>query len=253
MRILLKYSNLYFLRFGNKVMKSINILSVLSILLLGGCNDDEIPTINESTKYSECDSRLVSCAGSKVGEYCLFGFKWGVDQNFDETGISAEGPQTFGGIITYSFQEKNGTINTHRQINVQSESWGEILDCAQSEIREAVKEWENVANLSFQELPENSDSDIQFYVAAILQSAVGYPNYSESPCDILSGDIVFDANSSEKSCSAFHINALHEIGHALGLGHVSSQNIMETGVSKFSLNGLQSGDIAGAQQIYGEK
>lgn len=226
---------------------------MFSLLLSSSCKEDEIPTINESSMYSECDSRLISCAGSKVGDYCLFGYKWGADQNFDQTGINVVGPQTTGGIITYSFQEKNGTINTHRQINVPSESWNEILSCARNEIREAAKEWENVANLTFEELPENSDSDLKFYVAAIFQSAVGYPNYIESPCDILSGDIVFNANSSEKSCKAFHINALHEIGHALGLGHVSSQNIMETGASKFSLNGLQSGDIEGIQQIYGEK
>lgn len=134
-----------------------------------------------------------------------------------------------------------------------SESWDEILDCAQSEIKSAVKAWEEVADINFEELTENSDSDIKFYVAAIFQSAVAYPNYSENPCNILNGDVIFDANSTEKSCKGYYISALHEIGHALGLGHVSSKNVMVPGESKFAMEGLQSGDIAGVQQIYGEK
>lgn len=227
--------------------------SLFFMLSLCGCSEEEIPVINESEKYSECNSKLIACSGSQIGEYCLFGYKWGEDQNFDETGIEVVGPQASGGTLTFSFQEKNGTINTHRQINVPSESWDEILDCAQSRIKSAVKAWEEVADINFEELPENSDSDIKFYVAAIFQSAVAFPNYSENPCNILSGDVIFDVNSREKSCQGFYINALHEIGHVLGLGHVSSENIMVAGESKFDMEGLQSGDIAGAQQIYGEK
>ena len=227
-------------------------LSALLLLLLNGCSKD-IPIINESNTYAVCNSRLAACTGSQVGEYCLFGYKWGENQDFDETGVEATGPQTPGGTITFSFQGKGHLINTHRQINVPSESWGEILDCAQERIRQAVDEWETVTNVSFEELPANSDSDIQFYVAAIFQSAVAFPNYQEEPCTILKGDVIFDANSKEKSCNGFYINALHEIGHVLGLGHVNSENIMVPDGSKFSMDGLQSGDIAGIQQIYGEK
>lgn len=230
----------------------IGIFFTFFLILFNGCSKD-IPIVNESDRYSECDSKLVSCAGNQIGDYCLFGYKWGDDQDFDKVGFEAEGPQTSGGIITFSFQERNGTINTHRQINVPSESWGEILGCAQSEIRTAIRDWQEVADFTFQELPENSDSHIKFYVAAILQSAVGYPNFIENPCIILSGDVIFDANSKEKSCKGYYINALHEIGHVLGLGHVNSQSIMATGQSKFSLNGLQASDIKGVQQVYGEK
>ena len=164
-----------------------------------------------------------------------------------------EGPETPGGTITWSFQEKNGTINTHRQVNVPSESWSEILGCAQGRIRNAIADWEAVADLTFEELPVNSDSDVKFYVAAIVQSGVAFPNYRESPCNMLSGDVIFDANSRERSCQGFYINALHEIGHVLGLGHINTQNVMVPDGSKFSLPGLQAGDIAGIQEIYGAK
>lgn len=226
-------------------------LKVFLLLLLSGCSKD-IPVINESDTYAVCNSTLVACTGSQVGEYCLFGYKWGENQDFDEIGIDATGPQTPGGIITYSFQGTGHLINTHRQIDVPSESWGHILDCAQGKIRQALAEWESVTNIKFEELPLNDASDIQFYVAAIFQTAVAFPNYQEEPCNILSGDVIFDANSKERSCDGFYINALHEIGHVLGLGHVESDNIMAPGRSKFTMNGLQSGDIKGIQQIYGE-
>ncbi|MTI23281.1 matrixin family metalloprotease [Fulvivirga sp. RKSG066] len=227
-------------------------LCAFLLLLLYGCSKD-IPIVNESDEYAVCNSRLSVCNGNQIGEYCLFGYKWGENQDFDEAGIEARGPQTKGGTITYSFQGTGHLINTHRQINVPSQSWNEILDCAQDRIRQAVSEWEKVADINFEELPANSDTDIQFYVAAILQSAVGFPNYQEDPCTILSGDVVFDANSKEKSCHGFYINALHEIGHVLGLGHVNSKNVMVTGESKFSFKGLQSGDIEGIIQLYGPR
>lgn len=233
-------------------MKKLTILTVLSLIVLSGCSDDE-PSDNDSDLYAICDSQLSACAGSQPGRYCLFGFKWGGDQAFDLTGINGIGPQTSGGTITYSFQEANGVINTHLQTNVPSVSWSEIFECAQAEIKAAIEDWEQVADISFQELPENSESDIQFYVAPITQSAVAYPNYQESPCNLLSGDVIFDSNSTLTSCKGYYLFALHEIGHALGLGHVSTSNIMAADESKFFLDGLQSGDIAGIRQIYGEK
>lgn len=230
----------------------VGIISTFSLISFIGCGK-EIPIVNQSDQYSVCNSILISCSDSPVGPYCLFGYKWGADQDFNDIGVNATGPQTSGGTITFSFQEKSGSINTHRQVGVPAESWAEILDCAKGKIRIAIQDWEEVADITFEELPENSESDIQFYVAAIMQSAVGFPNYSEDPCNTLSGDVIFDANSKEKSCEAFYISALHEIGHVLGLGHVSAQNVMEPGSSKFSLQGLQEGDILGVQQIYGEK
>lgn len=233
------------------MVDNIKIYVSILVTLLASCSED-IPVINQSSKYAECNAALEACAGSPPGEYCLFGYKWGDQKSFTETGPGAQGPKASGGRITFSFQGKNGNVNTHRQINVPSESWDEILPCAQLAIRAAIFQWQEVADITFEELPANSESDIRFFAAGILQSAVGFPNYSEAPCNLLSGDVIFDANSKEKSCIGFYINALHEVGHVLGLGHVDSNNIMAAGQSKFSLNGLQPGDIEGVQQIYGE-
>ncbi len=45
-------------------------------------------------------------------------------------------------------------------------------------------------------------------------------------------------------------NTIHEIGHALGLGHSSGENLM--GSINTNLEGLMTGDIKGIQAIYGE-
>lgn len=98
----------------------IGMISGFILILFNGCSEKEIPVVNESNMYSECDSKLISCAGDQVGEYCIFGYKWVEDQNFDEVGVESLEPRTAGETITFSFQKKNGTVNTHRQVNVPS-------------------------------------------------------------------------------------------------------------------------------------
>lgn len=48
----------------------------------------------------------------------------------------------------------------------------------------------------------------------------------------------------------FYSTALHEIDHAIGLGHVVTTNIMNVNGNK-SLDSLQTGNIAGIRSIYG--
>ena len=137
-------------------------------------NENPSP-INLSDDYSFCNSQLTACVSGN-GNYCLFGFKWGQDSLFPQSGYDSQGPASGGGIITYSFQEENGLINTHRQINLPSNSFNDILSCAKIEIRNALDSWAEVADIEFEELSENSLSDIRFYTADIIQSGIGYPN-----------------------------------------------------------------------------
>lgn len=159
-----------------------------------------------------------------------------------------------GGEISYSFQESNGLVNTHAQIDLPSQSFDELAPCAKDEIRNALATWSEVADISFVEEPQNSGSEIRFFVADIRQSGVGFPNFPEDPCNIMGGDMVIQTDLWTEDCEEMYLFFLHEIGHVLGLGHVGSANIMNASFSVFKeLDGLASGDIRGIQELYGPR
>lgn len=187
------------------------------------------------------------------GEYCLFGFKWGANPNFSPAGFNAIGPGETGGKITFSFQQEGQLVNTHAQINLPSRSFDNVLSCAKTEIKNALNAWAAAANLEFEELPENSPSQIRFFVADIRQSGVGYPNYTTAPCNVIGGDVVIKTNVNIQDCDFFYGFVLHEIGHALGLGHVQSANIMNPKFRDFNITTLQDGDLKGIETLYGIK
>ena len=228
---------------------------ILIIICTISCDKEKengvvVPT-NFSDDYAFCNQQLSSCVNGN-GDYCLFGFKWGEDSAFTQTGYDAQGPASTGGIVTYSFQENNGLINTHRQINISSNSFSDILSCAKLEIRNALSSWAEVADIEFEELPDNSVADIRFYTADIVQSGIGYPNYPDTLCNNLAGKVVIKSGLGINDCNIFYLFALHEIGHVLGLGHVNTPNVMNPDFRDFSFQELQTGDTAGIKEIYGE-
>lgn len=85
-------------------------------------------------------------------------------------------------------------------------------------------------------------------VAEIEQGGLRLPNFQDELCNQVSGRIVF-SNTVIKDCNRFFILSLHEIGHVLGLGHISSDNIMSRTPRKYDYTGLQEGDIQGIQSI----
>ncbi|MEM6397562.1 MAG: matrixin family metalloprotease [Bacteroidota bacterium] len=227
---------------------------ILATVSMVSCKEEQgnenITPINLSDDYSFCNLQLTSCLNGN-GIYCLFGFKWGQDSLFMQSGYDAQGPRSSGGIITYSFQEENGLINTHRQVNLRSNSFSGILSCAKTEIRNALSSWAQVADIEFEELSENSMADIRFYTADIIQSGIGYPNYPDDLCDDLAGNVIIKSSLGIDDCNLFYIFALHEIGHVLGLGHVETENVMNQDFFDFNFQELQTGDIMGIVELYG--
>ena len=106
-----------------------------------------------------------------------------------------------------------------------------------------------MANIQFEELPSDSDSDIKIFVADIISNGVGFTNFDVAPCIDLAGQITLDPGYTD-DCELFYLYVLHELGHVLGLGHSSQDNIM--GLISTTFDGLQEGDIEGLRQIYGE-
>lgn len=219
-------------------------------MIIVGCNK---PLKNQSDNYSSCNQLINVCQDGQ-GAYCLNGYKWGENNPLNEKGLDAVGPQSGIKNITYSFQEKHGKVNSHVQIDLPGLSWNTLPDCARKEIRKAFQSWSEVADLEFEELPQNNAADIRISVADIHVGGLGFPNFPESPCDQIAGNIIILANSSANSeCHDFYIFALHEIGHVLGLGHVTSENIMNPEKEKYDYSGLQTGDIQGIIALYGRR
>ena len=216
---------------------------IIILLLFLGCSNP---------KYKYCNDLLNVCSGNKNEQYCLFGFKFGETPQFQSSGFSAIGPQKSGGLITYSFHSNITLIDTHSANKIKTLDFDSIGKCAKVQIQKALEEWEQYGNFSFTKLSNNSSADIKFIVAEIEQGAIGWPNFQDELCDKVSGRIIFN-NLVIENCDRLFILSLHEIGHALGLGHVSSRNIMNPAVNKFGYTKLQEGDIKGIQSIYGSK
>ncbi len=223
------------------------LLTLLIITTILACSDSESDLPFVSEQYRSCNERLLVCPES-VGDYCLFGFKWGENNDFDATGVEAIGPQLSGGVVSYSFQEGDITVSNHRQENVPTLTFSD-LPCEQELIRKALEEWSSVADLKFVEMPDNSESDIQVFVAEVSTGGNGFPNMTSSVCRELSGHMILSPSYTQ-DCDRFYLYVLHELGHVMGLGHSSGDNIM--GAISTRHQGLQPGDIKGMQQIYGE-
>jgi len=166
-------------------------------------------------------------------------------------GDSATG--TPSGTITYSFAAQNlGNEPLHFA--------GGLDPSYQSEFRSALADWGAVANVQFQEVPDSAASDIrvgwQHIDGAYGTVAETYWNYQDGK--MVHDWIGFDNSESYQQTANGHALgdgidfsaiAEHEIGHALGLAHNTSETAIMNPV--MSVNELQSPDIAGIEAIYG--
>ncbi|MEO1549558.1 MAG: matrixin family metalloprotease [Pseudomonadota bacterium] len=175
--------------------------------------------------------------------YDLLGTKWG---------SSAGG--TTGGTVTWSFSAAAGSA-------FMSES------AYRNAVSDAFARWEEVIDIDFVQIADNANADIEIAwddtgdlgtpggaIAIAGYSFFGGPSGYDT---LSSADIRFDIADFNRNASAqqvdndiFYEVALHEIGHTIGLGHVSDG----TQIMNFSIGSqrdLGAGDIAGAQLIYG--
>ncbi len=214
------------------------------------CSQSEPPAISFVNPYAHCVQVLGERCSILEGNYCLFGFKWGEDRTFSSTGKDATGPQKSGGVITYSFQEKVTTVDTHLELDVPTEPFTSLMSCAKNNARKALRDWAFFADFEIEELPDDSDSHLKLFAAEINTLGLGVPNIPISPCDLISGHIILSPRYTT-DCDVFYLYVLHESGHALGLGHSGSGTVMGDDMRSTDIKGPQPGDIAGLRQIYG--
>ncbi len=184
-------------------------------------------------------------------DYFTLGKKWGADQAYGPFGLNIPGPETPGGLVTYSFGEAGVSLVTQFEEGVISVSYEEMVPCAQEEIKNALKTWSKVCQIDFEEKSFSDSTDIVFFIAPIKHIGYGYPPGQKGyEGKDVSGHVIFRP-SMNYSCHKFYLFALHEVGHAIGLGHVETRNVMIGGVPDDDMPGLFPGDIKGAQSIYG--
>ncbi len=117
--------------------------------------------------------------------------------------------------------------------------------------------WESVASLDFQKVASAGDSAVDI-LSGDIGGAAGIAQYSFTGnpglSTILGGSITFSEDLTWSPFGGsggvdFYAVALHEIGHMIGLGHVSDPTEIMNPV--ISTDVLGAGDIAGAQFLYG--
>jgi len=148
----------------------------------------------------------------------------------------------------------NHTNVTYRVLNTQP---GFNAQDVKNVIQQAFQAWAAVTPLTFQEVPANSQSDLQIQFAPIdgPLNILGETCPPSSPC---AGQIQFDSAEtwtmgppqSEQDLSFLAV-ATHEFGHGIGLLHSSDPSaLMYYAYSPYNLKPGPD-DIQGAQRLYG--
>ena len=148
-----------------------------------------------------------------------------------------------------TFTWSNATLRLDRlQGGLQYALNGTQLDV----VRRAFAMWAAVANVRFREVDDSNASDFRIGLGEIdgARGTAGQAQSFTQDGFRIRSNILFDVADYPKSGSVSLRVALHEIGHALGLGHSPVANSIMYAFGNFRTT-LHPDDIAGVQALYG--
>ena len=179
----------------------------------------------------------------RIVPYALTGYQWGSTT------------------VTASFMPDGSTTNTGATTNLFStldasfstETW-------QRELARALQTWANATRLNFYFVSDGgatsgtsgSHGDIRLTMSPRSDAYAGYTYYPSGSS--LGGDMFLSSNYTWQIGQHLDLYSvvLHELGHALGLGHSTDGTVMAPMIGSV-YSGLSSDDIAGIQAIYGTR